>query len=293
MNNIKISNEALNQAIVASQQTMAQQDIIWSTYSNDKIDIGEKTAKVLTQIIKNIPDNKELRIISIGCGIEPQFNLLQSFANGGLYLIDNDQTIIDKLKNKVKRQKIKNVYPIKFDMNNFTSLEKVIEFFNTNIKTKVHAIFFHHSLYYVLQKKWQVLIENIYSKYLLPGGIIHAVLMSSECAKQNSTTWIYNTYAGKFFGHKNEQDLKEFAEQIKGNKDILGEINCTSSLVEFSSKEFYNLMAVIWMIMLHPHVHNLSEIQLKEITEFIYISIFKKEQLLIQIQDHLFIQKNT
>ena len=67
---------------------MSRQDKIWSRHSHDKVDIGETLAKVLRTLGKALPLARPIRALSIGSSNEPQFRILQTAFQGGLYLLD-------------------------------------------------------------------------------------------------------------------------------------------------------------------------------------------------------------
>jgi len=62
-------------------------------------------------------------------------------------------------------------------------------------------------------------------------------------------------------------------------------------MVKFYVDDFKKYMAVIWMLLLYPNVHDYSYDQKKEITEYIYENFYKPQKPLIQMQDHLIISK--
>jgi hypothetical protein len=45
-------------------------------------------------------------------------------------------------------------------------------------------------------------------------------------------------------------------------------------------------MAVVWMILLHPTVHQFSEEQQREVIEFVYSELWSRGNPLVQLQDH-------
>jgi hypothetical protein len=60
-----------------------------------------------------------------------------------------------------------------------------------------------------------------------------------------------------------------------------------TSHVEFFVEDFKKLMSVVWMILLHPHVHQYTLEQRQEITEHIYENFYRKRLPLVQSQDHV------
>ena len=64
-----------------------------------------------------------------------------------------------------------------------------------------------------------------------------------------------------------------------------------ASKVRFFVDDFEKFMAVVWMILLYPDVHNYSLKQKQEITEYIYDRFWLKKRPLYQIQHHLVIYR--
>ena len=67
------------------------------------------------------------------------------------------------------------------------------------------------------------------------------------------------------------------------------DIKVETHRVKFFSDDFEKLMAVIWMILLYPNVHDYSHDQKEEITEYVYSNFYKPEKPLVQLQDHLIV----
>jgi hypothetical protein len=64
-----------------------------------------------------------------------------------------------------------------------------------------------------------------------------------------------------------------------------------SSRVDFFVDDFEIFMAVVWMILLHPHVHQFSEAQQREVIEWVYGELWSRGLPLVQMQDHLVIYR--
>lgn len=274
---------------------MCAADKIWSRYSHDKVDIGEELAKVIRTLSKTFPLTKELRAFSIGSSAEPQFRILESAFRGGLYLMDVDQDALNIVKERVRRQRTTHVVTVKGDFkNSFGGVKKTEEFFKQKlVNEKVNLITFHHSLYYAPAVMWQIIFDNLWRKVMARQGAIHAVLMASKTKDQYSTTWLYNHFVGKYFGHKNDQDMLQFKKQLK--KDPLyhdAQIVSRRNKAYFFVDDFERFMAVVWMIMLYPEVHKYSRKQLEEITELVYRKFWKPKRPLVQDQDHLILYRN-
>jgi uncharacterized protein YbaR (Trm112 family) len=81
---------------------------------------------------------------------------------------------------------------------------------------RLDLIAFEHSLYYCPADRWRALLSNVFDVLLAKTGAIHCVLMSSSADNPATTTWLYNHFAGKFFGHRNDQDLRAFGRGSGG-----------------------------------------------------------------------------
>jgi hypothetical protein len=125
-----------------------------------------------------------------------------------------------------------------------------------------------------------------------PSGAIHAVLMASRSDDPTSTTWLYNHFAHRFFGSSNDQDLRACAEDLRADARFAdAQIQCTPHRVEFFVPDFEQFMAVVWMILLHPNVHNFSLDQQREVTDYVYSNLWSRGLPLLQVQDHLVIYR--
>jgi hypothetical protein len=130
---------------------------------------------------------------------------------GGLYLLDINDCALGIVQERIKRQRTDHVTTIKCDFNRiFLDPQKARDFFRDRLgKRWVHLATLHHSLYYCRQCCWLELFKNLYRGFLAPRAAIHAVLMSSKSKDPSTTTWLYNHFAGKFFGAYNDQDLRQ------------------------------------------------------------------------------------
>ena len=157
---------------------------------------------------------------------------------------------------------------------------------------RMNLITLHHSLYYCKEEKWKTIFKNLFRKILAPQGAIHAVLMAAESKNSNTTTWLYNHFAGKYFDFRNNQNLVVFKRELEEDPIFKkSRISLKTNRVRFYVSDFEKFMAVIWMILLYPEVHNYSLRQREEITEFVYKKFWIKKQPLIQPQDHLAIYR--
>jgi len=123
----------IDAGIRSADAVMTDEDRIWSKYSNDKIDIGERLAKVIRTLSVANPLTRPLRALSIGYGIEPQFLILESAFRGGLYLFDIDPVATDTLRERVLRQRIGHVTVINGDYRDLFSDRIHVEDFYTGI----------------------------------------------------------------------------------------------------------------------------------------------------------------
>ena len=269
---------------------MSHEDKIWARYSNDKVDIGETLAKVIRTLTRALPLSRNLRALSIGSSDEPQFRILETMFRGGLYLLDIEKGALDIVRERICRQYTGHVRAIVGDYRElFLRPGNAQAFLKKKLTDrKVNLITLHHSLYYADESQWLPLFENLFKRLLEPQGVIHAVLMSSESTNPHSTTWLYNYFAGKFFGHRNDQDLLRFKRKLCHNPLFRkAQIRSKTSHVKCFVNDFEKLMGVVWMILLYPHVHPYSLKQRKEITDHIYKKFWKGRQPLLQQQDHL------
>ncbi|MEA1927190.1 MAG: class I SAM-dependent methyltransferase, partial [Candidatus Auribacterota bacterium] len=258
--------------IKAGDVDMYDEDALWIENSSDKIDIGDVLMEVIRNLQKELPLSRELRAISIGSGSEPQFKILEAAFKGGLYLLDIDPVPLHIVKERLRRQWIRHVKTITADYNKVLMVpEKARQFFQKRLGgTKLDLVTLDHSLYYCAESAWEVLFANLYRTILARRGAIHAVLMASKSDDQYSTTWLYNHFAGKYFGEKNDQDLAAFAASLRKNKLFQkARIISRKHRVKFFIDDFGKFMAVIWMILLYPNVHDYSPDQKEEITEYI------------------------
>ncbi len=276
--------------IRAGEVDMYREDQIWSRYSNDKVDIGEQLARVIRTLGKAMPLGWAMRALSIGSSAEPQFRILETAFNGGLYLLDLEEAALDIVKERVKRQHTSHVTTIRADYNKiFPFPERTRDFLKNKLNgRKVNLITLHHSLYYCEEKVWHAMIRNLYGNILAGKGAMHMVLMASESGNDYTTTWLYNHFVGKYFGHHNGQSLLKLKKDLM--KDPLfakAQILSRTNTVRFFVNDFGKFMAVVWMILLYPFVHKYTPSQKEEITEFVYRKFWRKKRPLLQQQDHL------
>ena len=284
----------LEMGIKAGDVDMYDEDSIWSENSSDKIDIGNVLMEVIRNLQKELTLSRELRALSLGSGSEPQFKILESAFKGGLYLLDIDPVPLNVVKDRLRRQWIKHVKTIRADYNKILMVpEKARQFLEKRLGGKrLDLVTLDHSLYYCEESAWEGLFENLCRFILSRRGAIHAVLMASKSDDQYSTTWLYNHFAGKYFGAKNDQDLAAFAASLRNIKLFQNyRVLSRKHRVKFFIDDFGKFMAVIWMILLYPNVHRYTPKQKEEITEYVYQKFWLKKKPLIQLQDHLVLIK--
>jgi len=280
--------------IRAGDSDMYDEDLLWSRYSRDKVDIAEVLMGVIRTLFRAIPQSRRLRVLSIGSGSEPQFSVLESAFMGGVYLLDIDNVPLEIVNDRVRRQWIDHVTTVQGDYNEMLiQLEDAEQTLRESLGNKrFDLITLHHSLYYCSVSKWEDLFVSLYRKILDRTGSIHAVMMASESNNHSSTTWLYNHFAGKFFDCRNDQDLKTFGNELSGNRTFSGsEFQQCTHRVNFFVDDFEKFMAVVWMILLYPDVHGYTLEQREEITEYFYSKFWLDSKPLLQMQDHLVINR--
>lgn len=286
--------EAISEGIAAGDSLMHMQAEIWARYSGDKVDIGRKLAGVIRTLSKALPLETPLRALSVGSSEEPQFRILNTAFTGALYLLDIEQEALDIVEARMRRQSIDNVTTICGDYNAvFTSPEETQQFLQHRLGgAAVDLVLLHHSLYYADEATWQALVEHLFQVVLAEVGAIHMVLMSPNDADQDTTTWLYNHFVGKFFGERNTQDLLELKNEItRSGAFAAAQLVSKASDVHFWVNDFEQFMAVVWMIMLYPNVHRYDDDQKDEITRYVYDNFWTAGRPLRQAQDHLVLYK--
>lgn len=284
----------------AASGHMYRQDKIWSRYSNDKVDIAWVLASVLRTLGKALPLDLPLTAVSIGSSNEPQFRILESACRGGLCLVDIEEAALAVVEERIERQDTPHVQLVRGDYRElFRDEAAVLRFRNEKLgDQRTTLITLHHSLYYSPQSFWQGLLTSLYRHLLAEGpgsgptAAIHAVLMASQSDDCTSTTWLYNHFVGRFFNQKNEQDLLACAADLSSDPLLAdAQVLRRTSRVEFFVDDFEQFMAVIWMILLHPNVHDFSIDQQREVIEWVYATHWSRGQPLVQIQDHVVVYR--
>jgi hypothetical protein len=274
----------------AADSGMADEDLIWSLNSNDKVDIGERLACVIRTLHMANPLTKKMRALSLGSSSEPQFRILETAFRGGLYLMDIDQQALDFVMERVQRQYTGHVLTVRGNYLDFVNKPDFPgELLTTCLQgKKIDLITLHHSLYYCPESSWLPLYEILYKKLLSPRSAIHAVMMADRSTSMHTTTGLYNHFAGKFFGIKNTQSLPLLKKELERSalfKDT--QLIIKTSRVRFFVNDFAKFMKVIWMILLYPDVHPYSDEQKEEIIRFVLDNFWLKKNPLLQKQHHL------
>lgn len=284
------ARDLIRQGVSTSRALMSRQDKIWSRYSRDKVDIGETLARVLRTLSKALPLALPLRALSVGSSTEPQFRILEASFRGGLYLLDIERAALAVINERVRRQAVTHVFTRR---ENYTEIladrDRARRFLRDALGgRRLHLIAFEHSLYYCPAARWRQILDNAFEVLLAPTGAVHCVMMAARAADPSTTTWLYNHFAGKFFGHENDQDLAAFARAAARGRWFAGAtIRTRRDRVRFFVDDFRALMSVVWMILLYPNVHRYTPAQRREIAEHVYRRIFARRQPLFQDQDHL------
>ncbi len=284
----------IEKGIHAGEIDMYEEDNTWSQNSSDKVDIAEELMCVIRNIFRTIPADRLLNALSIGSGSEPQFQILEAAFRGGLYLLDIDSIPLSVIDKRIKNHWIDHVKTIQADYNKVLVHDADAQLFLSRELGGIRQdlITLHHSLYYSSESDWAELFGSLYGTILGEQGAIHAVMMSSDCREPDSTTWLYNHYAGKFFGCRNDQDLASFGKTLHNTTGFeKAEVRIETHRVKFFTDDFEKFMEVIWMILLYPNVHDYTHDQREEITEYVYSSFYKTEKPLIQMQDHLVVTR--
>lgn len=281
---------------------MYRQDKIWSRHSNDKVDIAGTLARVVRTLSKALPLDLPLTALSIGSSNEPQFRILESAFRGGLYLLDIEDAALGLVEERTRRQGTRHVRAVRGDYREvLRDEESVVRFRIEHLDDRpVTLVTLHHSLYYSRQSFWPGLLSNLYRQLLAaapgpgPTAAIHAVLMASTSDDPASTTYLYNHFAGKFFAHHNDQDLRACAAGLAADPAFAdAQVLSKSSRVEFFVDDFEQFMAVVWMILLHPNVHHFAEDQQREVVEWVYGNLWSRGLPLVQVQDHVVVYRGT
>lgn len=273
---------------------MVRQDRVWARYSGDKVDIGEQLMRIIRRLHAALPLDRPLQALSVGCSNEPQFRILEAVFQGGLHLLDIEPQALEALTDRIERQGTFHVQPIRGDYAKLLASRPAAREFRQSLLNdrRMTLVTLHHSLYYAPRSAWMGIIESLVRE-ILDGGrgraaALHAVMMASRSEDIATTTWLYDHFAGRFFGAHNDQDLAAFARELRREPWMArAKMVCKARRVYFYVDDFEQFMGVVWMILLHPNVHRFSLAQQEEVTEFAYRRLWSPRVPLTQVQDHL------
>jgi len=146
---VRPSKKIIEQGLRAARSLINEQDKVWSKYSTDKVDIGETLGRVIRTLQRSLPLSQPLRALSLGSSNEPQFRILQSVFQGGLYLVDIDAEALGIVSERISRQNTQNVHPLRCDFDRiFLDLKETEYFFRHGLRRKrMELITLQHSLY--------------------------------------------------------------------------------------------------------------------------------------------------
>lgn len=286
--------DLLADGLASAEVSLREQVKTWEHYTDEKADVARSLMHCVKSILPQMPVNHAFRTLSIGSSEEPQLKLLHALSDGGLWLYDKDPDALDAVDAIVRRHMLNNVNLEVGDyLNDFRSGEAARE----TIASKFNGVQFdlitlHHSLYYCEPAIWPELLSRLNTYALSKPGALHVALMSSSTDQPYTTTWLYNRFARKFFGVSSEQNLLKLPEQMQKTAQDLS-FSTSSSATRFRPTSFRELMAVVWMIMLYPDIHEYDLEQRMEITEFVFDEFWQPRRDLVQIQDYLTATKSN
>jgi len=284
----------MEEGLRAGQVDMYDEDTVWARYSGDKANIGRVLSRVLRTLGTGLPLKAKIRALSLGSGSEPQFRILAGAVEGGLYLLDIDPEPLSVIRERCRRQEISGVHTIRTDYTKaLASRDTARRLRREKLKKRrVSLVTLHHSLYYCPTRDWPEILTAIRREILSSTGAIHAVMMAAQSRNPLTTTWLYQHFAGKFFGVVNDQDLRACGLALSQYRPFSRDLILKRrDRVCFQPKTFAEMMAVVWMILLYPNVHRYSQPQREEICEYVLKSFWQVGRPLLQDQDHLVVYR--
>lgn len=286
--------DLLEQGLAAAEMDLRERVKIWEHYTDEKADVAKNLMRGVKFVLRQMSSDNAFRSLSIGSSEEPQLKLLHALSDGGLWLYDKDPLALSSVDQLIKRHMLNKIHLEVGDYLDDFRTEACAR--NTLSKrfggVRFELITLHHSLYYCEPAIWPELIGNLSAHILSKPGVLHVALMSSSTNSLHTTTWLYNLFARKFTGVSNSQNLLDLPAQLQhGAQDL--SFSTQSSATRFRPSSFQELMAVVWMIMLYPDVHNFDLDQRTEIAEFVLDEFWLPRRDLIQIQDYLTAVKNN
>jgi len=288
-------NDLIEIGLKAATLGLRHQVRQWERHTDEKADVARDMMRGVRALLRERAPDQRFRTLSIGSSEEPQFQVLHALSDGGLWLYDCDTAALDALKTRVAQTLLNDVHLVQGDyLHDFRDRETA----NATLQTRLGGVPFdlvtlHHALYYCRPEEWPDLVHALCSQVLTAPGRLHLALMSSSTKRPYSTTWLYNRFAEKFCGTHNTQNLLDLPARIK-TLPAGGDLYFTarSSAVRCRPQRFEDLMAVVWMIMLCPQVHDFSIDQQVEITEYVLDEFWLPGRDLVQVQDYVTITKS-
>ncbi len=289
------SDNLIDRGLRAAEYNIFEQNRIWARYSNEKPDVAASLMRTIRALHSRMTDDRELSALSVGAGNEPQFRILQSAFQRGLWLYDIDGAALATIRERQVRQALETVRLVQGDYRRDfqdssvarQSLETIFD------GQRQDLITLHHCLYYSKASEWPCLVRALYDQVLTPTGAIHMVMMSARETAPFTTTWLYNHFAGEYFGSSTDQDLPGLRHELSHNKGLIDcEFISETHKVQFWVDDFDLFMSVVWMILLYPQGHDYSLDQKIEITEFIIEHFWLPQRPLVQTQDYVTLHKS-
>ncbi len=288
------SDSLIERGLDAANYNIFEQNRIWARYASEKPDVAASLMRTIRAIHMRMKEERDLSALSIGAGNEPQFRILQSAFQQGLSLYDIDGAALATLQERQARQMLENVRLVQgdytIDFRDAAAAECARDALFEGRRQDLVTL--HHSLYYSKATTWPGLVKALYDEVLAPNGAIHAVMMSARETRPHTTTWLYNTFAKRYFGASTDQDLLGLRQELRdvhALKDC--EISAETRQVRFWVDDFDLFMAVVWMILLYPHAHDYTLEQRIEITEFVIENFWIPKRPLVQTQDYVTLHK--
>ncbi|MEM8956516.1 MAG: class I SAM-dependent methyltransferase [Pseudomonadota bacterium] len=289
------TDELIEIGLRAAQSPLRQQVKLWARHADEKPDVAADLMATLRWLHRTAPPDRALRALSIGSSEEPQFRLLSAAAGGGLWLYDADRTALAAVRARIGRQMLSGVHLVHGDYTaDFLQPDAAHQALANRLGgAPFDLITIHHALYYCPAAEWSDLVATLYETLLRDPGAMHLALMSATDPRPFTTTWLYNHFAEKFFGSRNDQDLAGLAQKLAERPEFShARFSRRTHAVRFQNEDFADFMAVVWMIMLYPDGHNYTLDQRREITEFVVEQFWQPRRPLTQVQDYLSVLKD-
>lgn len=288
-------NDLIDAGLKAATLGLRDQVKLWERHTDEKADVARDLMRGVKALLRECAPDQRLRTLSIGSSEEPQFQLLHALSDGGLWLYDCDPAALGALKTRIERSLLNDVHLVQGDYLQDFNSDRAAE---ATLQDRLGGVPFdlvtlHHALYYSRPEDWPDLVRALCNQVLSAPGRMHLALMSSTTKRPYSTTWLYNRFAEKFCGTRNTQNLLDLPARVKarpGGGDLY--FSACSSAVRCRLERFEDLMAVVWMIMLYPQVHDFSTDQRVEITEFVLDEFWLPGRDLVQVQDYVTITRS-